>query len=133
MPIGTVTIDPEQRNGIYELVHNHLAGLSDVFMAMERRGDFATAERLGQEFSEDFRLLQDIGWRPQDYRRCFVLTMPVPELTAVLLRLKGEAEQVLCGSQRDSAEQQTEARFRLGYHACEELLADLDLPEAETP
>ena len=131
MPIGTVTIDPEQRNGIYELVRNHLVGLSDVFMAMERRGDFITAERLGQEFSEDFRLLQDIGWRPQDYRRRFVLTMPVPELTAVLLRLKGEAEQILCGPQRDATELEIEARLRLGYDACEELLVDLDRPEDE--
>jgi hypothetical protein len=131
MPIGTVTIDPEKRDGIYELVRNHLAGLSDVFMAMERRGDFATAERLGQEFSEDFRLLQDIGWRPQDYRRKFVLTMRGHELTAVLRRLKGEAEHILCGSQREASEQEVEVRFRLGYHACDELLADLEQPEAE--
>ena len=131
MPIGTVTIDTEKRNGIYELVRNHLAGLSDVFMAMERRGDFIAAERLGHEFSEDFRLLQDIGWRPQDYRRRFVLTMPVPELTAVLLRLRGEAEHLLCGARRDAIEQETGARIRLGYHVCEELLVDLDRPEEE--
>jgi hypothetical protein len=133
MPTGTVTIDAEQRNAIYELVRNHLTGLSDVFIAMERRGDFATAERLGQEFSEDFRLLQDIGWRPQDYRRRFVLTMPVSELIAVLLRLKGEAEHLLCGAQRDATELEIEARFRLGYRACADLLGDLDQPEGETP
>lgn len=76
MPRSTATISSDQRNGIYELVRNHLSGLGDVFMAMEQRSDFATAERLGSEFAEDFRLLQDIGWRPDDYRRRFLLTMP---------------------------------------------------------
>jgi hypothetical protein len=88
---------------------------------------------LGVEFAEDFRLLQDIGWRPRDYRRRFVLTMPVPELTAVLLRLKDEAEHLLCGAQRDATELEVEARLRLGYRACAELLGDLDQPEDETP
>ena len=37
MPGSTATIDSGQRTGIYELVRNHLAGLSDVFVAMEER------------------------------------------------------------------------------------------------
>jgi hypothetical protein len=132
MPSSKTTISPDKRNGIYELVRNHLAGLSDVFLAMEQRGDFATAERLGLEFSEDFRLLQDIGWKPEDYRQKFVLTMPAHDLMEVLRRLKGEAEHILLGSERQENEQEAETRrFQLGYHACEELLADLDQPEDE--
>jgi hypothetical protein len=125
MPHGTVRIDPEQRNAIYELVRNHLSGLGDVYMAMERRGDFATAERLGIEFADDFRLLRDIGWCPRDYRRRFVLTMPAHELKVVLRRLKGEAEHLLLGSEReaDTEEAELTRRFQLGYQACEELLA----------
>jgi hypothetical protein len=169
--------------------------LSDVFMAMERRGDFATAERLGLEFGEDFRLrkvkrLRSGGldglvlgymrqhkqdgpvrapkgpgcrperatastvslasklrlrcrrsvrspWRqcwPEDYRQEFVLTMPVHDLTEVLKRLKGEAEHLLLGSEREAGEQEAEStrRFQLGYHACEALLANLDQREGES-
>jgi hypothetical protein len=123
-------ITPEQRNGIYELVRNHLAGLSDVYLAMERDQDFATAERLGLEFNEDFRLLRDIGWKPIDYREEFALTMPIHDLMEVLKRLQAEAEQVLIGSsterQASEEEAETDRRFQLGYHACKELLANLD-------
>ena len=31
-------------------------------MALERTKNFAAVERMGKEFAEDFRLLQDIGW-----------------------------------------------------------------------
>lgn len=131
----TATINLEQRNGIYELVRNHLGGLSDVYMAMERQ-DFAIAERLGLEFAEDFRLLQDIGWKPADYRREFVLTMPIHDLMELLRRLQGEAQHVLLGSsaERQASERDadTHRRLQLGYHACETLLADLDQREGET-
>ena len=43
-------------------MRNHLAALGDVFVAMECQKDYPTAERLGIEFSEDFRLLADLGW-----------------------------------------------------------------------
>ncbi len=65
-PSSTATISRDQRDGLYALVRNHLGGLSDVFVEMEQREDFDVAERLGREFAEDFRLLEDIGWRPDD-------------------------------------------------------------------
>jgi len=62
MPETTITIDRDQRDGLYEVISNHLALVQDFWVAMERTKDGATAERLGLEFAEDFRLLQDIGW-----------------------------------------------------------------------
>jgi hypothetical protein len=62
---STARINREQRDGIYELVRNHLAGIGDVAIALEDNEDIATAERLAIEFGEDFRLLDDIGWRPR--------------------------------------------------------------------
>jgi len=52
MPDRTITIDRDQRDGLYELVRNHLGGIEDFWIALERTKDFATAERLGQEFAE---------------------------------------------------------------------------------
>ncbi|HEX3561425.1 MAG TPA: hypothetical protein VHU24_01200 [Solirubrobacterales bacterium] len=135
MPSITATIDRDQRDGLYELVRNHLGAIGDVWIALEENEDFATAERLSIEFSEDFRLLTDIGWQPRDDRGSFELTMPTHDLMEVLKRLHGEAEKVLLesGTERESkeADAETDARFQLGLDACEEVLVDLDEREGE--
>ena len=129
MPSITATIDHHQRDGLYELVRNHLGAIGDVWIALEENEDFATAERLGIEFGEDFRLLADIGWQPRDDRESFELTMPAHDLMEVLKRLHGEAASVLSGSvtERESqeADAETDARFQLGLDACEEVLVGL--------
>lgn len=58
MPGTTITISGAQRNGLYELVRNHLGSVGDLWDALERDKDFATAARLGLEFGEDFELLR---------------------------------------------------------------------------
>lgn len=130
MPSTTCTISSAQRDGLYELARNHLGAVGDLWIALEETEDFATAERLGIEFSEDFRLLEDIGWHGREDRKSFELTMPAHDLMELLQRLHGEAERVLLESitERESREEDaaTNERFRLGYDACEELLADLD-------
>jgi len=39
------------------------------------RGDFEEAERLGNEFAADVRLLNDFGWDPDDGREIFAITV----------------------------------------------------------
>jgi hypothetical protein len=56
-----LTITRAQRDAIYELVVNHLSAIGDVWGCLDRR-EFATAKRLGREFAEDLRLLDDLGW-----------------------------------------------------------------------
>lgn len=65
--------------------------------ALEQTEDFATAERLGIEFGEDFRLLEDIGWNGRDGRNSFDLTMPAHDLTELLQRLHDEARRRFSG------------------------------------
>jgi hypothetical protein len=129
MPNVTAKIDRHQRDGLYELVRNHLGSVGDLWNALEQQEDFAKAERLGIEFGEDFRLLTDIGWQPRDDRESFELTMPTHDLMEVLKRLHGEAATVLSGSdtERESQEEdaETDARFQLGRDACEEVLVGL--------
>ena len=130
MPDITATIDRHQRDGLYELVRNHLGSVGELWHALEYDKDFAKAERLGLEFGEDFRLLDDIGWKEKDDRESFELTLPPHDLMEALERLHGEAEAVLleAGSERESreADAETNARFQLGLDACEEVLVDLD-------
>ena len=133
MPSTTATITREQRDGIYELVRNHLGAIGDIWIAFEQDKEFVLAERLGLEFGEDFRLLQDIGWEPNDSRERFELTMPIHDLMELLQRLHGEAAQVLIESgaeaQASREDAETKRRFQLGHGACEKVLADLD-PQA---
>jgi hypothetical protein len=66
MPKVTATIDGHQRDALYELVRNHLGAIGDIWIALEENKEFVLAEQLGLEFGEDFRLLQDIGWEPDE-------------------------------------------------------------------
>jgi hypothetical protein len=67
-----ITIDREERDGLHELVRNHLGSIEDFWVALERTKNFAAVERMGKEFAEDFRLLQDIGWSEYDARETYV-------------------------------------------------------------
>jgi hypothetical protein len=55
-----LTISRAQRDAIYEMVVNHLTAIGDVWRCVDRR-EFGTAKRLGHEFAEDLRLLDDLG------------------------------------------------------------------------
>jgi hypothetical protein len=135
MPGTTITISGPQRNGLYELVRNHLGSVGDLWDALERDKDFAKAARLGLEFGEDFELLEEIGWGEDEDRESFELTMPVHDLMELVKRLHDEAEQVLHGkgTERQAREDDraTEERYLRGLDACEELLVRLD--EVESP
>jgi hypothetical protein len=126
MPETTITINCEQRDGLYELIRNHLGSVGDLFDALERDKDFAKAARLGLEFSEDFELLEDIGWDEDEGRDSFELTMPPHDLMEVLQRLHGEAGIVLGDSEESREDAETKRRFRQGYVACEQVLAEID-------
>ena len=136
MPATVTTIDRDQREGLYELVRNHLSCIEDFWIAFARSRDYATAERLALEFGEDFLLLADIGWAAKDERETFELTMPSHDLMELLQRLHGEAVKVLVesGSEAQSSREdaETDRRFQLGYETCEKVLAELD-PREERP
>lgn len=126
MPSTTITIDRRQREGLYELVRNHLGSVGDLWHALEHVRDFAKAARLGLEFREDFELLEDIGWGEDEQRERFELTMPVLDLMEVLRRLQEEAGPVLADSGGSREDAETNERFRRGREVCETVLIELD-------
>jgi hypothetical protein len=135
VPGTTTTIDKDQRDGLYELVRNHLGSIGDIWIALEQDGEYELAERMGIEFSEDFRLLADLGWEPQDKRKSVELTMEAHDLAELLTRLRGEAVGVLDGTasmhlQREE-EERAQALYRGAKQTCEELLARLDTGRGE--
>jgi hypothetical protein len=130
VPGTTTTIDRTQREALYELVRNHLGGIGDIWVALEENREYVLAEQMGLEFGEDFRLLQDLGWEPEDRREQFKLTMEPHDLAELLTRLRSEAKSVLEGStcmrlQREEEERAKE-RYECAKETCQALLADLD-------
>ncbi|HEX5610265.1 MAG TPA: hypothetical protein VFX45_09265 [Solirubrobacterales bacterium] len=130
----TATIDRERRDALYELVLDHLSGIGDFWIAIEEK-DFAKAERLGIEFGEDFRLLDDIGWEPEHGRATVALTMPPHDLIELLRRLHGEAGCVLegsaCARLLEKEEESAKQRYQRAKSTCEELIEQLDPREAD--
>ena len=51
-------------------------GIGDVWICIDRR-EFAAAKRLGRDFAEDLRLLQDLGWAETIDHETVVLTAPL--------------------------------------------------------
>ncbi len=125
----TATIDRERRDALYELALDHLSGIGDFWVAIEEK-DFAKAERLGIEFGEDFRLLEDIGWEPEPNRATVDLTIPPNDLIELLRRLHGEAGCVLegsaCARLLQEEEESAKQRYQRAKSACEELIEQLD-------
>lgn len=124
----TVTINGVQREVFYELVLDHLSGIGDLAVAVAHE-DFATAERLGIEFGEDLRLMEDLGW-DNEPRKDADLTMPPEDLAEVLTRLRADAKGGLRESPHDRDSRETDdaarRRYRLALDTCDGLLALLD-------
>jgi len=85
-----LTITRAQRDAIYEMVVTHLTGIGDVWLSVQG-GDVATAKRLGRDFAENLRLLEDLGWSETIDRETVALTVPPDELTRTLARLHKDA------------------------------------------
>jgi hypothetical protein len=85
-----VTITGAQRDAIYEAVITRLTAIGDVWLSIKRR-EFADAKRMGREFAEDLRLLEDLGWAETIDDETASLTQPREELTHALARLHKDA------------------------------------------
>jgi hypothetical protein len=125
MPSTTLTIGAGERAALYAQAIQNLSGIADVLMHYER-GEFGTARQLANRAAQDIRLLNDLGWVPEDSRKTFDLRMPVDELIATLGRLGEEAEGGLgepdeCRAQ--SEDERTRQRYRSTAGVCRELIA----------
>lgn len=126
-----VTITRAQRDAIYEMVVNHLAGIGDVWISM-RGEDLAGAKRLGRAFAQDLRLLEDLGWAETIDRETVVLTGPPGELARTLARLHKDAAGSL-GTyvSRPRDDEEIAQRDLAASEALGEVLSRLALPTDE--
>jgi hypothetical protein len=124
-----IRIDRRQRQSLYGLLLQRLSGIDDPGLMVER-GDFAAAERFGNEFAADVRLLNDLGWDPGDGRETFAITVPAEDFLGTLRQLRVDAEggvdepeEVRCGREEDN---EVLARHCLARDICVELIASLE-------
>lgn len=74
---AAVTISHEERGLIHDELLTALSGVGDVFIATEQ-GEDEDARRLRLRFEDLMRLLDDLGWSPEDPGERFATTL-VPE------------------------------------------------------
>ncbi|MGH2947558.1 MAG: hypothetical protein ACRDPC_15115 [Solirubrobacteraceae bacterium] len=126
-----VTISRAQRDAIYVMVINHLTAIGDVWTCVDRR-EYAAAKRMGREFAEDLRLLDELGWAETIDRETVALTLPAEELTRTLARLHNDASGSL-GTyvSRPKEEEELAQRDLAASEAIGEILSQLAQPAAD--
>ena len=82
-----ITINREQRDAMYQEVALDLNGLTDLWTEFND-GNYERAKELRQRFFFDLRLLDDLGWEPdQGDRGEFELTMDALDLAWIVSHL----------------------------------------------
>lgn len=89
-----LTITRAERDAIYEIVIPRLTAIGDVWLCV-KRGEFADAKKMGREFAEELRLLEDLGWSETIDRDTVMLTVPADELARTVARLHRRAARSL--------------------------------------
>ena len=123
----TVTVNRAQRDAVYDQILDRLSGIDDIWIAASK-ADFATADRLGREYSDELRLvLDDLGWGDGPEVETIELTTPADVLRRVFGRMLDTAAGERARRQAGWIEtRQLEERNRLVGEACEVVLARLD-------
>lgn len=92
-----------------EQILTDLSGIDDLWMACQA-GDFERAERLAAEFSDELRLMQDLGWDSAPPEKDIKLTMPVEDLLRLFTRLRLAVEEMRADEEHEEAEAESAAR-----------------------
>ncbi len=122
-----VKITADQRDALYDRILDRLSGIEDIFVAAGS-DDFATADRLAREYSDELRLVfDDLGWGARAGSGVIELTA-TPEM---LRRLFGRFREAVASERdaqvkaRDEA-RALEERSRLVDQACTSVLDALE-------
>lgn len=126
---AALTIGPRERDVLHALVCRRLFVLGEDPPALARAAGIAV-DQLPDEFAEDLRLMEDLGWDAEDARGAVELTMPEADLARTIRRLRRDARRAPSEGRRDREPEETEderwERFRVAVEVCEELLGLLD-------
>jgi hypothetical protein len=117
-----VTITAEQRDALYDQILDRLTGIGDIEMAVQA-ANFEAAERLGQEYSDDLRLLVDDLGFGESHGEAVTLTTSPEVLRRTLIRLRDLAAAHSASQEAELAElREIKDRSRLVTEACASVL-----------
>lgn len=121
-----VTITAEQRDALYDRILDRLSGIGDVWLVASSQ-DFATADRLGREYSDELRLVvDDLGWGDRPDSGGVELKSSPDVLRRVFARLRDTTATERKPQATGWAESRNlEERNRLVSEACANVLRDL--------
>lgn len=120
-------ISAEEANALRFELKIRLAALDDLRMAFED-GDFETATRLGARFGDELRLMEDLGWGPDDRDAPITLTMPAEQRCRIFTRLRSSTQCFRRDQKREEREVEEEDRAQRErtqqiLHACDRILS----------
>lgn len=125
-----IVLTPDQRNALRDQIFDRLPGVSDVWLHAQS-GKFDMARRLGGEFADDLRMLNDcLGWEEEEDSKEFPATLPTDLLKRVFTRHRQIARQRDAGedSERVELRENKEANEFL-IETCTRALVEIDAPE----
>jgi hypothetical protein len=119
----SLTITAAQRDALYDQILDRLSGIGDIELAIESE-NYEAAERLGREYCDELRLLEDLGIG-EGSGESVELTAPSDLLRRVLPRLRDLAERHTASLEPEWIEVSgIKERSRLVSELCETVLAD---------
>lgn len=101
MTAPTLTINAGERDALHGLMLHRLFVLGEEPIDLAR-AEGVGVEQLGEEFGEDLRLMQDLGWLFESDSEAVALTVPAGELVRTLKRLRRDARRAPCEERRES-------------------------------
>jgi len=120
-----ITITRDQREALYQEVMTDLTSARDIVLFLED-GDYDKAREYRQRFEGSVRLLDDIGWEPDDDRDEFPLTMPGHELARLMRRINEASGAMLhIHIVEPDEEREHAARSLLVQTTCGDVLAQI--------
>ncbi len=121
----SVRITAAERDALYEQIYVRLSGIDEVWIAAEAE-DYARAERVAREFSDDLRLiLDDLGWG-EGSGEPLELGTPPDVLRRVCTRMRSRAEGMRAMEAEERAERRPrEERTERVLETCRRVLGEL--------
>jgi hypothetical protein len=83
-----------QRDDVYQYLLVDVDGVVDM-TTLIRGGELLLARRLRQQFEEDMRLLDQIGWEPKGDKDVYAITLASDEIRSIFKRLLARALQLI--------------------------------------
>lgn len=108
--LTTTELTADEGDALREIVLTHISGIDDLRLACEA-GDFERAQRLGIEFGDELRLMEDLRWNGVLPDTAVIrLTMPPKQLRRLFVRLRSVIATLRADEEREEAEVRDEAR-----------------------